>query len=114
MGMSDREFTEEELSGTTEYILLPPIFTIQDATKLAERIAESIGTTVKHLLSHSRYITLVQARKELYKILRSKNWSYPDIGRFANRDHTTIMAALYPRKISEEKKLQYKINRALR
>jgi chromosomal replication initiation ATPase DnaA len=112
--MSDREFTEEELGSISESILLPPIFTTSDATLLAERIAESIGTSAKHLLSHSRYITLVQARKELYRILRSKNWSYPDIGRFANRDHTTIMAALHPRTITEAKKLQYKINRALR
>lgn len=109
--MSDREFTEEELSGISESVLLPPIFTIADATLLTERIAESIGTSAKHLLSRSRYITLVQARKELYRILRSKNWSYPDIGRFANRDHTTIISALYPKIISEEKKLQYKLAR---
>lgn len=95
--MSDKEFTEEELKTNSESILLP--FTIgQTAEEIAARIAKSLGTDTVHLLGPSRYNHIVQGRRELYKALRAKGWSYPAIGQFANRDHTTIIAAINGRR----------------
>lgn len=36
----------------------------------------------------------INARTELYRKLRAEGYSYPEIGRFVGREHSTIMHAL--------------------
>lgn len=66
----------------------------QDPNELACIIASKHGVQVSVMLSKLRYKHLTKAREELYRELRSWGWSFPAIGHFCNRDHSTIMFAL--------------------
>ncbi|HEU4427989.1 MAG TPA: helix-turn-helix domain-containing protein [Myxococcota bacterium] len=57
-------------------------------------VAEQCGFTREQILSRHRYQALTRARQWAMHIARDEGrWSFPDIGRAFNRDHTTVMAA---------------------
>jgi chromosomal replication initiation ATPase DnaA len=67
----------------------------RSAQEIAVAIATRSDLTVAVLLGRSRRSRVVKARRLLYRVLRDElGWSSTSIGRFANRDHTTILAAL--------------------
>jgi hypothetical protein len=43
-----------------------------------------------------------EAVRELYGLLRREGWSYPQIGRFVGRHHTTVMQVLLGRRDRKE------------
>jgi chromosomal replication initiation ATPase DnaA len=48
----------------------------------------------KEIVSHDRRKNLKLPRADVYRYLRSLDWSYPEIGRFCNRDHSSIFHAI--------------------
>jgi len=89
--MGTVEFTEIELDlGTVTQLNAPYI----RAYDLADRISLKHGITVEELRGRRRFKHIVAARVEFCKSLRAKNWSYPAIALFLNRDHTSIMYLL--------------------
>lgn len=48
----------------------------------------------KEIVSHDRRKNLKLPRADVYRYLRSLDWSYPEIGRFCNRDHSSILYAI--------------------
>ena len=68
------------------------------AVDTAARVAAKYGLTTEEMLSPSHDPFLANARRELYAILRARGWSYPRIGKFANRDHSSVMTALNKKK----------------
>jgi chromosomal replication initiation ATPase DnaA len=72
----------------------------------AERIALAHNVTVLDLHAKApKYPHLVRARLSWWEHLRELGWSYPAIGRFVGRDHTTICVGLN-RKWGKEKGVQ--------
>jgi chromosomal replication initiation ATPase DnaA len=70
-----------------------------DPRRLAEAIAARWGLTRGAMLAptpkgSAPQGNALEARRELYAELRSRGWSYPEIGRFCGRDHTTVLYAL--------------------
>lgn len=65
-----------------------------DADAIAREVAARHRLTVNEMLGPSRDHEFVVARAQLYRALRQRGWSFPKIGRFVNRDHTTVLAAL--------------------
>jgi len=92
--MSATEYTPEELDAR-ELHGRCPVETLCTVQELAAQIAQQHGITTADMLGRSRYAHLVSARRDLYRVLRTRGWSYPAIGRACgNRDHTSIMYAL--------------------
>lgn len=48
------------------------------------------------LRSHNRDKGIVQCRREIATLLRARGWSYPRIGRFIGRDHSSVIHLLEP------------------
>lgn len=63
---------------------------------IVEEIANRHEVKVADILSPKRCKKIVAARDEAIRALGIANprWSYPDLGRFFGRDHTTIMHSL--------------------
>jgi chromosomal replication initiator protein len=53
--------------------------------------AETFNVHPRDLASHYKFDFLMRPRFALYKALRLRGWSYPQIGRALKRDHTTII-----------------------
>lgn len=53
--------------------------------------AEMFCVHPRDLVGPYRFNFLMLPRFALYKALRMRGWSYPQIGRFLNRDHSTII-----------------------
>jgi len=52
------------------------------------------GVTVEDLVSRDRHKNVSAARHEIIYWIRTKlDWSYPEIGKLFERDHTSIMSA---------------------
>lgn len=65
------------------------------ARKVVEEVSEKRGVSIDDMMSIRRNINFVMARYEVYWRLRHETrWSMPQIGRFLNRDHTTILNGL--------------------
>lgn len=45
----------------------------------------------RDLMGNYRFAFVVRARQALYLALRKRGWSYPRIGRFLDRDHSTVI-----------------------
>jgi len=95
--MSAIEFTEEELSHEVSPLasfanVIRLIPERESAQRIASAIARRHGLEVEELLNGGRYPHLVRARRDVAVALREQRWSYSAIGRFLNRDHTSIMA----------------------
>jgi chromosomal replication initiation ATPase DnaA len=90
--MSAIEYTEADFEQNAQ----KHVRSVESASDVARRIAAKHHCSVAHMLSKLRYAHLVRARLELYQVLRTPpfSWSLPAIGRFTNRDHTTVMLAL--------------------
>lgn len=56
-----------------------------------EPVVAKYGVTMADVLSRNQTKIVVRARREVAKILKGKEWSYTEIGRFLGRDHTTII-----------------------
>ncbi|WP_332763979.1 helix-turn-helix domain-containing protein [Phenylobacterium sp.] len=70
----------------------PPRLTMRT---IAFRVAEKHGLTLDDLRSPSRRRPLVVARQEaMHEIRQATTQSLPAIGRFFDRDHTTVIHAL--------------------
>jgi chromosomal replication initiation ATPase DnaA len=64
------------------------------AGELAQSIARRHGVAASDLTAHRRTNALVRARFEWWAALRAQGRSFPEIGRLACRDHTTIIAGV--------------------
>lgn len=56
--------------------------------------AANHGTTLNRVLSESRSRAEVYARREVMHRLHAEGASYSQIGRWLNRDHSTVMVGL--------------------
>ena len=59
--------------------------------------AELLGRqrlTLPEIRAYDRRPPVVRARDEAMAYLRDKGWTYPQIGRFLNRDHSTCVVAV--------------------
>lgn len=70
------------------------LVSVRDAEAILSGIARAAGVTPGEVLAEDRHPGRVAARRELYVALRALGWSYPEIGRFVRRDHTTVIAAI--------------------
>lgn len=60
--------------------------------QLAQQVADEHGLTLDDLTGPSRTDTIVRARQEAMAVIRANTrFSFPQIGRFFNRDHTTVI-----------------------
>ncbi len=63
---------------------------------VADTVACESGIPLYLLLGRSRGKSVSLARRALYRSLRLRGLSLPEIGSLLNRDHTTILAGLRP------------------
>jgi|HubBroStandDraft_1064217.scaffolds.fasta_scaffold308785_2 chromosomal replication initiation ATPase DnaA len=98
--MSAVEYTEQDLERA--HVVRSLTKAHGTADQAAEEVAQRHGVRLREMLGPSRETHLVRARLDLYRILRAEpfRWSLPSIGRFVNRDHTSILYAL----MSDDKK----------
>jgi chromosomal replication initiation ATPase DnaA len=87
------EFTEEELT-SRQTDVDPGVGKERDPNVIARQVAKRYGLAVPVLLGRSHALHVVRARKVLYRELRESGMSYPSIGAFVGRDHTTVMNGL--------------------
>lgn len=82
---------------TLEQGFVPSHRGILTAELIAEAVARDHGVSVEELLSRSRSTLCVDARRELYRRLKTElRWSANRIGRFVGRDHATVAHGLRP------------------
>jgi len=80
---------------------LPPAsfqYTMSAARRIAQAALVPHGMTWTDAMGPSRTVPYTHARGDVYKALRKHGWSLKKIAIFCNRDHTTIMNALHPKK----------------
>lgn len=65
-----------------------------DAGAIITQWVESQGLTMAQLKSANRDPQMVECRRRVSKYLRHHGWSMPAIGRFIDRDHTTVLHLL--------------------
>jgi chromosomal replication initiation ATPase DnaA len=58
---------------------------------MAAWIAHKNGLTVDHFKAHDRHRPVAWPRQEFMLAAHEAGYSMPEIGRFLNRDHTTIL-----------------------
>lgn len=69
-----------------------------------EKIAARHGITFEEMRSKRRFAKHVEARREAFCYLRfDRGWSTTQIGKYFNRDHSTVMFATNPQ--TEEQRL---------
>jgi chromosomal replication initiation ATPase DnaA len=64
------------------------------ALALAAEAGEPLGLTAAEVMSRGREPQQAEARKRAYRAARDLGWSYPQIGRAFERDHSTIIQVL--------------------
>jgi len=80
---------------------LPPAsfqYTMSAARRIAQAALVPHGMTWTDAMGPSRTLPYTNARADVYKALRKHGWSLKKIAIYCNRDHTTIMNALHPKK----------------
>jgi len=80
---------------------LPPAsfqYTMSAARRIARAALAPHGMTWTEAMGPNRTLPYTNARADVYKALRKHGWSLKKIAIFCNRDHTTIMNALHPKK----------------
>ena len=65
-----------------------------DWQEVIRRIERAHRVTLKQMQGPQRYRPIVRARWALIAALRERGWSLMRIGKFMNRDHTTVLYAL--------------------
>lgn len=78
--MSAHEFSEQ--------VLLP------NPEQTLHRIAHAFGVNAELIRSRRRTKTVARARHELWRALRARGWSYPEIGAFTGHHHSAVYDAL--------------------
>ena len=73
-------------------------YTMSAARRIAQAALVPYGMTWTDAMGPSRTLPYTNARADVYKALRKHGWSLKKIAIFCNRDHTTIMNALQPKK----------------
>src|SRR5690606_36987330 len=66
----------------------------KEAELMLKDVADVFGVKTKDILGESRFKMPKTARFTVAFILRNWGWSLKDIGKFLNRDHTTIINSL--------------------
>lgn len=61
--------------------------------ELVDERAKAHHVTRTDVLGRSRTKSVAAARQAVYRGLRERGLSYPEIGRLLDRDHTTVMHA---------------------
>lgn len=59
--------------------------------ELVAKCSEMFDVHPRDLLGPARFGFLIPARFALYKAMRIRGWSFAQIGRFMNRDHSTVI-----------------------
>jgi hypothetical protein len=80
---------------------LPPAsfqYTMSAARRIAQTALVPHGMTWADAMGPSRTLPYTRARADVYSALRRHGWSLKKIAIFCNRDHTTVMNALHPKK----------------
>lgn len=65
----------------------------QSMKNIVEQVSRSRGVPVKDIMGTSRLKDIVAARQSAMWLSRSQGISFARVGRFFNRDHTTILHA---------------------
>jgi hypothetical protein len=73
-------------------------YTLSAARRIAQAALVPHGMTWTDAMGPSRKLPYTAARAAVYKALRKHGWSLKKIAIFCNRDHTTVMNALQPKK----------------
>lgn len=60
-------------------------------TELVVECSKMFGVHYRDIMGPSRFRFVTVPRFALYKAMRMRGWSYSQIGRFMDRDHTTVM-----------------------
>lgn len=82
------------LEGRRAARVVPPKSTTPAVAQATiDSIADDHGLTRNDILGRSRSPRVVRARHEAMARVRALGFSYPELGRIFNRDHTTIMQA---------------------
>ncbi|MGH8748832.1 MAG: helix-turn-helix domain-containing protein [Burkholderiales bacterium] len=95
--MGTVEFTESELEARALIQAQPlALSPLHFARVIQAAVAQRHGMTVDELRGRCREPKFLAARRALYRALRDApaHWSYPEIGAFVGRHHTTVMSAL--------------------
>jgi chromosomal replication initiation ATPase DnaA len=100
--MSVVEYSEEDLAVRALAVLLPAALRpdaaraedVFRADSQGRAIARRFEISYELMMGPLRWGCLPRARRELYIVLKRLGWSYPQIARFAKRDHTTIIHAI--------------------
>lgn len=58
-----------------------------------EIVSQHFGIGRAQLLARHKHKTVACARAIAMRLARDEGYSFPELGRFFNRDHTTVMAA---------------------
>lgn len=86
--------------------------TIEQCKAIAARhrtIVTNRPLTLKDIRGPLRWKEIVKARAEVAKFLREeRGWSFPQIGQFLDRDHTSIMHLLKPAESRAAKREAYR------
>lgn len=78
----------------------------QQAREIVRKIAARNEVSVADIMSASRKAPIVAARQmAMYRLRANLGLSYPAIGKFFNRDHSTVMHAC--QKVKEEIQRRY-------
>lgn len=75
------------------------VFRFGEMRGIASQVSEATGVSVEDMRSPSRLRHHARARQYCFYFGRAKGLSYAQIGRYFNRDHTTVMYGV--RKISQ-------------
>ena len=67
-------------------------------TKAVKDILNAYGENMRRLTSLQRDTHIVECRAAVASYLRARGWSYPRIGQFMHRDHSSIIHLLEPEK----------------
>lgn len=73
-------------------------FTPSAAKAIVREALEPHGMTFEQAMGPSRTMPYIAARTAVYVALRRHGWSLKKIAVYCNRDHTTVMNALHPKK----------------
>ncbi len=61
-----------------------------------KQILVRYGENLRRLVSNNRDRHIVECRTDVANYLRARGWSYPRIGEFMHRDHTSILNLVSP------------------
>jgi len=71
-----------------------PLPRVRTMARILAEVSEETGISVAAMKGPSRYRIIVYPRQEaMWRMVNEGRWSLPQIGRFFNRDHTTVIWA---------------------